>query len=175
LGDLTSIISNQKERLGILGVGLTTVRIINTLWDYLLYPFVIWQLGLVFGGVVMTIVSMAVCLMMLYLYDYTKKDWLGIETIKSIRELSGDSWLGRIASRILEKGDPAAFVFLSLTFDPFITTAYMRYGRHQYNGLHQRDWMIFFSSGILGNAYWAVVSYTGVSLIEQGWSAWSTW
>ena len=168
MGDLTSIIASPKERFGILGIGLTTVHITNRLWNYLLYLFVIWQLGVVFGGIIMTILSMDLCLVMLYLYDWTKKDWLGIETIKSVRELSSESWFGRIASWILKKGDPAALVFLSLMFDPFITTAYMRRGSHQYNGMNRRDWATFLSSGLISNLWWWLpayaLAYGGVSI-----------
>jgi hypothetical protein len=146
------------------------MRIINALWDYLLYPFLIWQLGLVFGGMVMTVLSMALCIFVVYFYDWMKTDWLGIETLKTMRELPGESWPGRIASKIFKKGDWAAFVFLSLTFDPFITTAYMRHGSHQFNGLTKRDWTIFRASGIVGNVYWTLVSYTGVSVIERIWT-----
>ena len=151
-----------------MGIGLTTVHITNRIWDYLLYPFVIWHLGIVFGGIVMTILSMALCLVMLYFYDWTKRDWLGIETIKSVRELSSESWSGRIVSWILKKGDPAAFIFLSLMFDPFITTAYMRHGSRQYNGMNRRDWAIFLSSGLISNLCWWLpayaLAYGGVSI-----------
>ena len=168
MGDLTSIIASPKERFGILGIGLTTVHITNRLWNYLLYLFVIWQLGVVFGGIIMTILSMDLCLVMLYLYDWTKKDWLGIETIKSVRELSSESWFGRIASWILKKGDPAALVFLSLMFDTFITTAYMRHGSRKYNGMNRRDWATFLSSGLISYLWWWLpayaLAYGGVSI-----------
>lgn len=169
-GSIGSTLSDLIGRVSILAVGLTSMRIINALWDYGLYPLVIWRLGFVFGGIVMTACSMALCLLVLYFYDWTKKDWLGIETIKSFRAPSRGSWSGQIASRILEKGNAAAFVFLSLAFDPFITTAYMRHGSHQFNGLTRRDWIIFLTSGIVGNAYWTLVSYTGVSVIGSIWT-----
>lgn len=168
MGDLTLKLGNQKERFRILGIGLTAVHITNRLWDYVLYPVVISQLGRVFGGIIMTILSMILCLVMLCLYDLTKKDWLGIETNKSIRELSSESWSGRIASWILKRGDPAALVFLSLMFDTFITTAYMRHGSRKYNGMNRRDWATFLSSGLISYLWWWLpayaLAYGGVSI-----------
>jgi len=71
----------------------------------------------------------------------------------------------------LQKGDPAVFLFLSLWYDPFITTTYMRHGSHQYNGMSRRDWAIFMSSLLLGNGVWIFACFTGISLVEWVWKA----
>ena len=65
------------------------------------------------------------------------------------------------------KSDPIVFFFLSIKYDPFITMIYMRHGA--YNGMSNRDWKIFTGSLILGNAYWTLACFMGISLVEWGW------
>lgn len=60
-------------------------------------------------------------------------------------------------------------LFLSIKYDAFITTAYMRKGCYQYNDLIKRDWTIFGLSLVLSNLYWTFASFTGLSLIEYVW------
>ncbi len=139
--------------------------ILNYGWDYFLYPFVIWKLGIVVGGTIMMVVSTLACYFLLLFYDWSKKDWLGIETIKGFREEVGRSRIRRLINWVLNKGDAAALILLSVQFDPFITTAYMRHGSHQYNGLSKRDWKIFFLSAVVANLYWLGVSYIGIHTI----------
>lgn len=157
------------ERIGILGIGVLANQAQIWGFDFVLYPFVIWYLGLFAGAVVMTFLSFLVCYALLRFYDWTRKDWLGIETIKGLKERESPSWLGRLTSSLLRKGDPAAMLFLAIKFDPFITTAYMRVGSHQYNGLSRRDWKIFLGSLLIGNIYWTSAVYAGISIVEWLW------
>lgn len=70
---------------------------------------------------------------------------------------------------IVKKSDPLFFLFMSIKFDPFITTAYLRHGANQFNGMNTRDWKVFISSLILGNTYWTLACYMGIMLVEWGW------
>jgi hypothetical protein len=70
---------------------------------------------------------------------------------------------------MLKKGDSAAFLFLSIKEDAFITMVYLRHGSHQYNGMSGRDWRIFIASLAVANAYWTLVAYTGITVIEYLW------
>jgi hypothetical protein len=130
-----------------------------------LYPLVVYKLGLLHGGLVMGALSIADCFLLLKLYDWLKRDWLGLETIKGLRGYSGSSnW--RIAlAWLLSKGDAVAFVTLSLRFDPFVTTAYLRRGN--YNGMTLRDWRIFLGSALISNVAWALVCFGGVSALHR--------
>lgn len=157
------------ERIGIFGIGFLANQVQIWAFDFVLYPFVIWYLGLLAGGVVMTFLSFLVCYLLIRFYDWTRKDWLGIETIKGLKERESSSRLARFSSWILKKGDPAAMLFLAIKFDPFITTAYMRHGSHQYNGLSQRDWKIFLGSLLIGNIYWTLAVFAGISIVEWLW------
>lgn len=162
------------ERVSVLGIGILANQAQIWAFDWLLYPFVIYQFGLFWGGLIMTCLSCLVCYALLRFYDWTKKDWLGIEIIKTLKETKSKSKMARFSSWILKKGDIASFLFLAIKFDPFITTAYLRQGSHKYNGLSQRDWKIFFASLVLGNVYWAVAIFGGISIVEWFWQKVST-
>lgn len=166
MGDNTA---TYKDRLAVLGVGLSANALMVYGFDYLIYPFVIWKLGILKGGVVMMSLSFLVCYLTILFYDWSKKDWLGIETVKGLKEYNGSSKAGRFASWMLKKGDAAVMVFLSIKYDPFITTAYMRHGAHEYNGLSRRDWRIFLSSVLISNVYWTFAAFAGVSAVEWVW------
>ncbi len=133
-------------------------------FELVLYPFVIYKLGLVTGGVVMALLSFCVCLLTLCFYDWSKRDWLGIETVKELKDYTGTSRWRRWSSRVLQRGDGFALVLLSIKFDPFITTAYLRRGA--FNGLSVRDWRHFLVSWLIGNSYWTFVCFGGVELFR---------
>jgi MFS family permease len=167
--DMPKYIRNKKRRLAILGIGYLGNAIIVYGFDYFLYPYVIWKFGILKGGAVMTLLSFIICYVTILFYDWAKQDWLGIEIIKEVKEYNGKSMIGRFTSWILKKSEPVVLIFLSIKFDPFITTAYMRKGAEKYNGLGKRDWVIFMSSLFVGNVYWTFVAFTGVSVIEYAW------
>ncbi len=158
---------SPRERLFELALGHTGNLLINHSFDYLLYPFVIFKLGVLYGGSLMAVLSLVSCLLTLWFYDWAKRDWLGIEAVKMLRTYDGDSKIRRFVSRLLQRGDWIACVLLSMKFDPFITTAYMRRG--QFNGMTARDWKIFFASWVIANAYWIFVCYCGLSGLRKLW------
>lgn len=165
-GKLLRWIAKEKRKLAIWGLGYAGNMVFVSAFDYVLYPFVIWKTGILKGSLIMTVMSFLICWVTLVLYDWARKDWLGIETIKMVKHYDGESLIGKITSWILKKSDPAVLLFLSIKFDPFITTAYMRHGSAKYNGLSRRDWTIFITSLVVGNVYWTLVAFTGVSIIE---------
>lgn len=114
----------------------------------------------------MTLLSFLICWATFLFYDWAKKDWIGIETMKELKEYEGGRLSGKLLSWVMKKGDPVAILLLSIYFDPFITTAYMRRGAHKYDGLSKRDWSIFISSLLIGNLYWTLVAYTGVTFLQ---------
>ena len=150
-----------------LTAGIAVAWLVRQSFDYVLYPFVIYRFGVLKGGAVMALLSCAVSMASIKAYDFLKRDWLGIEAIKGLRDYRGESRTRRATAWIMNKSDPVVFVFLSLKFDPFITTAYLRRGR--YTGLTGKDAAVFAGSLALGNAYWAFVCLTGISLFETLW------
>lgn len=100
-------------------------------------------------------------------YDWTKQDWLGIELIKEVKEYQGESSTGAFTSWILKQSDPVVFTYLSIKHDPFVTTIYMREGSNRFNGMNGRDWFIFLLSTVIGDIYWALALFGGISLIKR--------
>lgn len=161
------LIADKRERVLTVSIGILVNNVLlSPAFDYILYPFVIWKLGLFMGGIVMVLLSTLCCYFIVLFYDWTKRDWLGIETIKQLKEYTGSTKLGRIAAWILARGDIAAMIFLSIKFDPFVTTVYMRKGAFQFSGIDKRSWIIFFSSAFISNLYWTITMYLGVSGVE---------
>ena len=150
---------------------LTVGHVVNlaSVWafDFLLYPVVIHKAGLLRGGAIMSVVSFIVCLISLWFYDWSGRDWLGIEAIKSLKTYEGTRYSRRLLAWILRRGDAAACLALSIKFDPFITVTYLRKGA--FNGMSGRDWRIFVASWLIGNVYWASACFTGLALIERLW------
>lgn len=112
----------------------------------------------------MTAISFSLSILTLKFYDWLKRDWLGIEAIKRLKGYGGDKKLGKMTAWVMKKSDSIIFLFLSIKFDPFITTAYLRKG--QFSGMSKRDWKIFIGSLLFSNAYWTLACYTGITLFE---------
>lgn len=159
----------NKSRIAELALGLSANQLIVWSGDYILYPFIIYTFGILKGGVLMVLISFIICFLTMKFYDWAKRDWLGIEAIKEIKTYKGKRKIGRFTSWIMKKSDPVVFLFMSVKFDPFITTAYLRKGANQFNGMSKRDWKIFIGSLILSNAYWTLACYMGITLVEWGW------
>jgi hypothetical protein len=154
-------------RGGELSIGLTAKYLSDRAFDYLLYPFVIFKLGILKGGVVMTFLAFLANMLIMTFYDWSKRDWLGIEAIKELKTYNGNKMTRRFTAWILRRSDPVIFMFLTLRYDAFTTTAYLRYGK--FNGMNPRDWTVFMGSLLLGNAYWTLACFMGITLVEWGW------
>lgn len=158
---------NMKNRIAELALGHTVNQVICYSFDFGLYPLVIFWLGLGKGFAVMAFLSLLVCWLTMKFYDWSKRDWLGIEAVKSLKEYSGTNRSRKLLAWTLRRSDPVACVLLSIYFDPFIVTAYLRRGA--FDGMTRRDWKIFLLSWFLGNAWWSVVCFTGLSALEWLW------
>ena len=162
----------DKERIGIMGIGFLGNAIMAYAFNWGLCPLIIKRFRLVKGFFLMILASFLVNYATILFYDWAKQDWLGIELVKEVKEYQGDTRTGTITSWVLKQGDPVIFVFLSIKFDPFITTVYMREGANRFNGMNGKDWMVFLLSTIVGDIYWALTLFWGISLIERLWPAW---
>jgi hypothetical protein len=160
---------DYKGRAAELTIGVAATYLINTLFDLVLYPYVIYNFGIIKGGIVMTFLSFLACIGIMKFYDWSKRDWIGIEAIKDLKGYEGEKKIGRFTSWFLKRSEPVIFIFLSIQYDPFVTTAYLRHGK--FNGMSRRDWSIFTASVVISNAYWTLAVYMGISLVEWAWKA----
>lgn len=133
-------------------------------FDYLLYPFAIFRLGTAVGGATMALLSLGFCLAMLRIYDMTGRDWLGVGFVKGLERYEGRSPVLRLFASCLRNSKAAAFLFLSVRFDPFVTTAYLR--RTQFGGMGRGEWALFLGSWAIGNATWTGICAGGLSAVE---------
>ena len=155
------------RRAATLAVGLTGNAVFIWAWNYGVFPAVLWFAGLLWGSALMVVLNFAVNYGTLRFYDWAKQDWLGIETAKEVREYRGNRLVGRIVAWVLTKGDRVAVVVLSVLFDPFVTTAYLRSGAHTYAGMGQRDWKIFLISFVISTTYWIGFVAVGITAVRS--------
>jgi hypothetical protein len=157
----------ETVTLASLGLGAAFSLGLSYLFFYVAYPFIIWKLGVAEGGITMTCFSLMLSYMGISFYDRSGRDWFGIEAIKE--KMAGLKWksgIGRFIARQAKKGGPLTLLILSIKFDPFVTTVYMREGRRKFKGLGVRDWLTFFSSAAIGNGYWIFIMYGGGRLLK---------
>ena len=158
-----------RGRVAELTAGITVFKLLNNSFDYGLYPFVIYKLGIIKGGLLMTFLAFLTNILCLKFYDWSKRDWLGIEVLKGVKGYEGGNRLLLFMSNLLKKSDTAAFFFFSIKEDAFVTMVYLRHGSYQYNGMSARDWRILLASLAVANIYWTLASYMGLSLVEWVW------
>ena len=106
------------------------------------------------------------CFGAIFFYDRVRRDLLGLEALKTLREYEGGRVWGKVFSWILKRGDVAAFLFLSVFSNPFVATVYLRRGAYAFDGMRTREWSIFATSFLLSNASWAFACFVGVSFVE---------
>lgn len=157
----TKIVANKK-RFAELATGWLTDRVTNWVFEYVAYPAVIAYWGLIQGGTVMIILSVILSLAIINLYDFLKRDWLGLEAIKEIRDGEAKSMLEKISQWAMRKGDLVGLIILSVYSEPVKVTLYMRHGSNQFNGFSKRDWFNFTTAVVIGNVSWALVVFGGV-------------
>lgn len=158
------------NRILIFLTGATTFTIINYSFDFVLYPFVIYHMGVLQGFFIMIVLSFLFCWLYFIIYDYLKRDFLGIEFSKEKMSsiiASGESvGLKLLLVKVLRNSRAFLFIFLSIYFDPFVAVAFERKGNFEYNGLSARDWRLFLLSLLISNGFWASTVFLGLSFFE---------
>lgn len=158
------------RRLRTLAVGHTGNALVNIGFDCLLYATAIALLGPLTGGLLMTVASLVLDLLLLRFYDWSRTDWLGIEAIKSVRDTAATTRWQRMLQWLLQRGDGAALLVLSLSSSPLHVVLYLRRGAHRYDGMRTRDWMLFLTSTTIGNLYWILVLWGATSGAMKLWT-----
>ena len=158
-----SALARFWPRLATFGIGLLIKKASDYAFDYLLYPAALIMLGYLSGGIAMTIASVVLNLLVIRAYDWAKRDFLLLETLKQLRTADSTHRGKRLLAKALSKGDVAAFFILSWFEDAIVVTLYLRKGAGKFDGLSRRDWAIFWASTLVSNLMWAG---SLISLIE---------
>jgi hypothetical protein len=169
-------LDRRGRRISALAVGHTVKYFEGLLFDWLLYGAVTAYCAQTWGTLhgsfatfaVMTPFSALWCYFCIRFYDWTRTDWLGLETIKGLRERRQGGWIGRFIGGLLRLGDAPAFFALSIYGDPFMVTVYLRKGEQAFDGLTCRDWAVFWASVVFANAYWTFQWTVIVALLRHG-------
>ncbi len=164
--------ADYKRRLQTIAIGHTGNAFIGIGFDYGIYGLTIATLGPVKGGLLMIALSFLLDLVLIRLYDCSKTDWLGIETLKTIRENPARTRLEKLLQWLLRKGGAVALVVLSFKLNPFNVMLYLRRGAYLYNGMRRRDWLVLIASTLIGNLYWILVMWGATSGLLHVWEAW---
>jgi len=167
LKKFAAFIAAEKKRFAILAVGFLGNKAIVWIVNYGIDPFLIYNYGLIKGGIASMVFSFFICLATIVFYDWAKTDWLGIEMVKEMKEYEGQKQVGRAIRWLLLKGDFIALIGLSILTDPFITLVYLRKGANQYNGMNLRDWKIFLASTFISNLWWVLLVFGGIQIIRS--------
>lgn len=162
-----SWLSRNRARLAEVATGHALYAAFNWFFDNVLYVYVIYRLGLLVGGLIMTLLSLVVCTAMLLVYERMRIDWVGVGSLARLAEIPNLSWWQRIITWAMRRGAAVIFLVLCILQDPFITTAYFRQGR--FDGFRARDWRIFLGSVLVSNFYWTLRSGVVVAVIVGAW------
>lgn len=153
-GAAITILRRTGEKLAIFGAGVAIKKSLDYGFDYVAYPVALLWLGYGWGGALMTAASVVLNLATIRAYDWSRRDWLLIETAKQLREKPQGLAARPFVNWIVRKGDVPAFFILSWIEDPIVVTLYLRHGTHQFNGLDRRSLMIFWASTLTSNLLW---------------------
>lgn len=155
---------NWINKLTLWGAGISSYYFLTWIYDYIVVSFCLIYFGLLKGMIIVVVLSMIIDLATIKFYDWLKKDWLALESIKELEQRKGI--IGRLFNFVRGKGVFLTIIILSLTSNAFVVTAYLRKGVSRYNGLSKRDWVIFISSSLIINLYWVFVIGGGLELIK---------
>jgi hypothetical protein len=148
-------------------VGFSSYWVFAWLFDYPLFGAVVWQFGPIWGGLIMLVLTLLVDIGSIRFYDWSKRDWLAVEFIRSHKGYAGRNPVRRLVKFVLTKTPKVLQVMLlSLRFNAFIVTTLLRDPASSFNGLSRSDWGIFALSFVTAQLYWTLVIYGGIQGLE---------
>lgn len=157
----------HRQRLAQVGTGHLLYASFNWFFDNILYILVVYHLGLLVGGLIMTALSLLLSVATLLVYERMRIDWVGAGSLARLSEVQNPSGWQRLVLWAMGRGKVAIFIALCVFQDPFITTAYFRQGR--FDGFNGRDWRIFFASVLVSNFYWTLRSGAVAAVLVGTW------
>lgn len=107
----------------------------------------------------MALGSFCLCFCLVKLYDWTKRDWLLLESLKDAQEKSTQGMQqNRITRKITKLAKRGKYILLVMivSWDPTITVLYCRKGAYKYNGIPTKEVAaLFILSCLLCDVVWA--------------------
>lgn len=143
-----------RSILGVFALGFGLKKSFDYAFDYVAYPAVLLHLGYGWGGLAMTIVSVAINVLFINMYDRLRSDFLLLEQIKSLQSRVSSDADGSLLAKTIRGSRPIAFVVLSWIEDPAVVTLYFRKGYHRYDGMSGSDWATFAAATMTANLLW---------------------
>ena len=157
----------RLQQLSGWSVSIYLFNSLNRFYDYVLYTAALAKFGVLKGGAIMMAISFVLDFATLRVYDRLKLDLFGIEALKSLRERTPTNWTERMTIWALRQSEFVVFMVLTLLTNQFVVVAWMRHGARQYNGMTQRDWVIFLSSFFIGHLYWIGILSLAIGFIRR--------
>ena len=144
--------------------GVFVYGVLVVVYDYVVFGFVIWALGPLLGGGILALSTACLDYLCLRFYQESSRDWLALEYLRSMREYGGRSVWRRCVGWVL-RDTPKAVQVLALTpySNAFLTTVLLRDGSATFAPLTGRDWVLFWTSFLLSQAYWTTLVWLGVA------------
>jgi len=141
--------------------GVTALWFANNAFDWVLYPVMMCKMGLIAGGIMMTMLSVLFNLILIEAYDALGKDLFALEAAKAAQSANVTWW-----GNLLGRSRWLTFVILSV-YDPVPAVIYIRGGHSQFSGLMGRDWLMFVLATLISNGAWIVLMAAGLTAVES--------
>ena len=115
-------------------------------------------MGLVYGWLSMTVVSLTLSAYLFWRYDRDGIDWLFANKVKKLEESATES-SGRFRKLFIRVSRSkngllgiVTFVLASITIDPLIVAVHYR--NNHFKGINLRDWALLILSVATANLWW---------------------
>ena len=155
----------SHKKVGIVAASFTLIEVFNHSFDFIMYPLVIGLMGPLRGGIIMTILALALNYGMVIAYRKTDKDWFGFEWLELRREEEGKAFWGKFLKSLLKIGYWPAFIFLCWE-DPFKAFVYVRGRKSVGSKFSKLDWTWFFLANLIGNLIWIILVSGAIEFIK---------
>lgn len=154
------------KRVATVGTGFLATEVVDTIFDYVLYPVAIAFMGPITGGVIMTVFAVILNYIFVLVYNATDADWFGFEWARMQEEKLHQDIKGKMLRAALKSGRWGAFVFLSW-WDPFMAFVFMQGRKPKNYHFTKHDWTIFFAANIIGNLIWITMVSGAVGIVKH--------
>lgn len=146
-------IQRNKKRLLAIGGGHFALAILNWTFNYPIYLGTLYLVGLVWGLVILTIVSFVINMILLWVYERGKVDWIGFSFLTELEHTSKKKWYQRLVIWAHTRSQALVFILLSVYWDPFVAVAYIHRGEFV-DSKRARNMKLVALSTLIGNLWW---------------------